>query len=51
VIRTGYSGRCGGVPSRVPNSDGVVVAVPGVVLQARGRPHRTHNDGDGVPPA
>jgi hypothetical protein len=35
--------------SRVPNSAGVVVAVPGVVLQARGRPHRTNSDGDGAP--
>jgi hypothetical protein len=36
---------------RAPYSDGVVVAVPGVVPQARGRPHRTHSGGDGVPPA
>jgi hypothetical protein len=36
---------------RVPNSAGVVVAVPGVALQARGQPHRTNNGGDGVPPA
>jgi hypothetical protein len=34
-----------------PNSAGVVVAVPSVVLQARGRPHRTNSGGDGVPPA
>jgi hypothetical protein len=34
---------------RVPNSVGVVVAVPGVVLQARGRPRRTNNGGDGAP--
>jgi hypothetical protein len=39
VIRTGYSGRRGGV----------VAAVPGVVLQARGRPHRTNSGGDGAP--
>jgi hypothetical protein len=49
VIRTGYSGRRGGVPSRVLNSAGVVVAVPGVVLQRRGRSHRTNSDGDGAP--
>jgi hypothetical protein len=36
---------------RVPDSSGVVVTVPGVVLQARGRPHRTNSGGDGVPPA
>jgi hypothetical protein len=36
---------------RVPNSAGVVVAVLGVVLQARGRPHGTNSGGDGVPPA
>jgi hypothetical protein len=35
----------------MPDSAGVVVTVPGVVLQARGRPHRTNNGGDGVPPA
>jgi hypothetical protein len=35
----------------VPDSTGVVVTVPGVVLQARGRPHRTNSGGDGVPPA
>jgi hypothetical protein len=34
---------------RVPNSAGVVAAVPGVVLQARGRPHRTNSGGDGAP--
>jgi hypothetical protein len=33
----------------VPNSAGVVVAVPGVALQARGRPHRTNSGGDGAP--
>jgi hypothetical protein len=37
--------------SRVPHSAGVVVTVPGVVLQAWGRPHRTNSGGDGVPPA
>jgi hypothetical protein len=36
VIRTGYSGRRGGVPSPALNSVGVVVAVPGVALQGRG---------------
>jgi hypothetical protein len=36
---------------RVPHSTGVVVIVPGVVLRARGRPHRTNSGGDGVPPA
>jgi hypothetical protein len=35
--------------SRVPNSAGVVVAVPDVVLQGRGRPHRTNSGGDGAP--
>jgi hypothetical protein len=35
--------------SRVPNSAGVVVAVPGMVLQGRGWPHRTDSDGDGAP--
>jgi hypothetical protein len=34
---------------RVPDSAGVVVAVPGVVLQARGRPHKTNSGGDGAP--
>jgi hypothetical protein len=34
---------------RVPNSAGVVVAVPGVALQGRGWPHRTDSDGDGAP--
>jgi hypothetical protein len=34
---------------RVPNSAGVVVAVPGVVLQGRGWPRRTDSDGDGAP--
>jgi hypothetical protein len=34
---------------RVPNSTGVVVAVPGVALQGRGRPHRTNSGGDGTP--
>jgi hypothetical protein len=34
---------------RVPNSAGVVIAVPGVVLQGRGRPHRTNSGGDGAP--
>jgi hypothetical protein len=34
---------------RVFNSAGVVVAVPGVVLQGRGWPHRTDSDGDGAP--
>jgi hypothetical protein len=33
----------------VLNSAGVVVAVPGVVLQGRGWPHRTDSDGDGAP--
>jgi hypothetical protein len=32
----------------VPNSAGVVVAVPGLVLQGRGWPHRTDSDGDGA---
>jgi hypothetical protein len=36
---------------RVPNSAGVVVAAPGVVLQARGRPHGNNSGGDGIPPA
>jgi hypothetical protein len=36
---------------RVPDSAGVVVTAPGVVLQARGLPHRTNSSGDGVPPA
>jgi hypothetical protein len=36
---------------RVPNSTGVVVAVLGVALQARGRLQRTNSGGDGVPPA
>jgi hypothetical protein len=31
------------------NSAGVVAAVPGVALQARGRPHRTNSGGDGAP--
>jgi hypothetical protein len=34
---------------RVPNSAGVVVAVPGVALQGRGRLHRTNSGGDGAP--
>jgi hypothetical protein len=34
---------------RVPNSAGVVVAVPGVALQGWGRPHRTNSGGDGAP--
>jgi hypothetical protein len=34
---------------RVFNSAGVVVAVPDVVLQGRGWPHRTNSDGDGAP--
>jgi hypothetical protein len=34
---------------RVPNSAGVVVAVPGVALQGRGRPYRTNSGGDGAP--
>jgi hypothetical protein len=34
---------------RVPNSAGVVAAVPGVALQGRGWPHRTDSDGDGAP--
>jgi hypothetical protein len=34
---------------RVFYSAGVVVAVPGVVLQGRGLPHRTDSDGDGAP--
>jgi hypothetical protein len=33
----------------VPNSAGVVVAVPGVALQGRGWPHKTDSDGDGAP--
>jgi hypothetical protein len=33
----------------VPNSAGVVVAVLGVVLQGRGRPHRTNSGGDCAP--
>jgi hypothetical protein len=33
----------------VPNSTGVVVAVPGVALQGRGWPHRTDSDRDGAP--
>jgi hypothetical protein len=49
VIRTGYSGRRGGVPSHVPNSVGVVVAVRGMALQGRGWPHWTDSDGDGAP--
>jgi hypothetical protein len=36
---------------RVPHSAGVVITVSGVVLRARGRPHRTNSGGDGVPPA
>jgi hypothetical protein len=36
---------------RAPDSAVVVVTAPGVVLQARGRPHRTNSGGDGVPPA
>jgi hypothetical protein len=35
----------------VSHGAGVVVTVPGVVLRARGRPHRTNSGGDGVPPA
>jgi hypothetical protein len=34
---------------RVPNSAGVVVAVPGLALQGRGRPQRTNSGGDGAP--
>jgi hypothetical protein len=34
---------------RVFNSARVVVAVPGVVLQERGWPHRTNSGGDGAP--
>jgi hypothetical protein len=34
---------------RVFNSAGVVAAVPGVVLQGQGRPHRTNSGGDGAP--
>jgi hypothetical protein len=50
VIRAGYSGRRGGVPSRVLNSAGVVfAAVLGVALQGQGRPHRTNSGGDGAP--
>jgi hypothetical protein len=33
---------------RVLNSAGVVVAVPGVVQQGRGWPHRTDSEGDGA---
>jgi hypothetical protein len=33
----------------MPNNAGVVVAVPGVALQARGRQHRTNSGGDGAP--
>jgi hypothetical protein len=33
---------------RVPKNTGVVVAVPGVVLQARGRSHRTNSGRDGA---
>jgi hypothetical protein len=36
LIRTGYSGRRGGVPSRAPYSTGVVAIVPGMALRARG---------------
>jgi hypothetical protein len=36
---------------RVPHNTGVVVTVPGVVLRAWGRPHRTNSGGDGIPPA
>jgi hypothetical protein len=36
---------------RVPNCAVVVVAVPGMVLQARGRPRKTNSGGDGVPPS
>jgi hypothetical protein len=35
----------------VPHGAGVVVTVPGVVLHARGRLHRTNSGGDGVSPA
>jgi hypothetical protein len=34
---------------RVPTSTRDVVAVTGVVLQGRGRPHRTNSGGDGAP--
>jgi hypothetical protein len=36
---------------RALHGAGVVVTVPGVVLQARGRPHKTNSGRDGVPPA
>jgi hypothetical protein len=47
VVRTGYSGRRGGVPS--PHSARVVVAVRGTALQGRGWAHKTDSDGDGTP--
>jgi hypothetical protein len=34
---------------RVLNNAGVVVVVPGVALQGRGRPHKTNSGGDGAP--
>jgi hypothetical protein len=34
---------------RVLNSVGVVVAVHGVALRGRGRPHRSNSGGDGAP--
>jgi hypothetical protein len=33
----------------MPNNAGVVATVPGVALQARGRPHRIKSGGDGTP--
>jgi hypothetical protein len=51
VIRTDLVAGVAASRPRAPNSARVVVAVPGVVLQALGRPHRTNSGGYGVPPA
>jgi hypothetical protein len=49
VIRMGTAAGVAVSRPRVLNSTGVVVAVPGVALQGRGRPHRTSSGGDGAP--
>jgi hypothetical protein len=49
VIRTGYSGRHGGVPSPRAQQRRSNCSSHGVALQGRGWPHRTDSDGDGAP--
>jgi hypothetical protein len=48
VARTRYSGRRDGVPSRVLNSVGVVVAVRGVARRWQGWSYGADSDGDGA---